>query len=125
MLQEVEESTAILLPMAEQEERPPPAGGGHREERKYRDDFSAGRSPDQRMEYEDSTPMERRPTLPVTEILAAEQQERSWERDREMVSPQRSRQRPRNRGPRHGWTEHRCASTPPEGRQSTPAQGWH
>jgi hypothetical protein len=62
-----------------QEERHPPAGGGHREERKYRDDFGAGRAPDQRMEYEDSIPMERRPTLPVTEILAAERQERSWE----------------------------------------------
>jgi hypothetical protein len=31
------------------------------------------------MEYEDSVPIERRPTLPVTEILAAERQERSWE----------------------------------------------
>jgi hypothetical protein len=62
-----------------QEERRPRAGGGHRDERKYRDDFGAGRAPDQRMEYEDSTPMERRPTLPVTEILAAERQERSWE----------------------------------------------
>ena len=31
------------------------------------------------MEYEDSVPMERRPTLPVTEILAAERQERSLE----------------------------------------------
>ncbi len=50
-----------------------------REERKYRDDFGAGRVPDQRMEYEDSIPMERRPTLPVTEILVAERQERSWE----------------------------------------------
>jgi hypothetical protein len=40
---------------------------------------SAPGAPDQRMEYEDSTHMERRPTLPVTEILAAEQQERSWE----------------------------------------------
>ena len=62
-----------------QEERHPPAGGGHREEQKYRDDFGAGRAPDPRMEYEDSIPMERRPTLPVTEILAAERQERSWE----------------------------------------------
>jgi hypothetical protein len=62
-----------------QEERRPPAGGGHREERKYRDDFGAGRTPDQRMEYEDSVPIERRPILPVTEILAAERQERSWE----------------------------------------------
>jgi hypothetical protein len=31
------------------------------------------------MEYEDSIPIERPPTLPVTEILAAERQERSWE----------------------------------------------
>jgi hypothetical protein len=31
------------------------------------------------MEYEDSIPIERRPTLPVMEILAAERQERSWE----------------------------------------------
>ncbi len=62
-----------------QEERHPPAGGGHREEQKYRDDFGAGRAPDLRMEYEDTIPMERRPTLPVTEILAAERQEQSWE----------------------------------------------
>jgi hypothetical protein len=62
-----------------QEERRPPAGGGQREEWKYRDDFGAGRGLDQRMGYEDSIPMERRPTLPVTEILAAERQERSWE----------------------------------------------
>ncbi len=34
-------------------------------------------TPDQRMEYEDSVPMERRPTLPVTEILTRERQERS------------------------------------------------
>jgi hypothetical protein len=62
-----------------QEERRPPAGGGHREEWKYRDDFGARHAPDQRMEYKDSIPMERRPTLPVTEVLAAERQERSWE----------------------------------------------
>jgi hypothetical protein len=31
------------------------------------------------MEYEDSIPVERRSTLPVTEILAAERQELSWE----------------------------------------------
>jgi hypothetical protein len=36
-------------------------------------------------------------------------------------SPQRSRQRPRNRRPRHGWTEHRRTRTPPEGRQGTSA----
>ncbi len=62
-----------------QEERRPPAGGGYREEQKYRDDFGAGRAPEPRMEYEDSIPMERRPTLPVTEILAAERQEQFWE----------------------------------------------
>jgi hypothetical protein len=62
-----------------QEERCPPAGGGHREEQKYWDDFGAGHAPDPRMDYEDSITMERRPTLPVTEILAAERQERSWE----------------------------------------------
>ncbi len=62
-----------------QEERRPQAGGGYREEQKHRDDFCAGRAPDPRMEYEDSIPMERRPTLPVTETLAAERQERSWE----------------------------------------------
>jgi hypothetical protein len=38
-------------------------------------------------------------------------------------SPQRSRQRPRNWRPRHGWTEHRRTCTPPEGRQGTSA-GW-
>jgi hypothetical protein len=31
------------------------------------------------MEYEDSVPMERRPTLPVADVLSAERQERSWE----------------------------------------------
>jgi hypothetical protein len=62
-----------------QEERRPPAGGGHRDERKYRDKFGAGHASEQRMEYEDSIPIERRPTLPVAEVLAAERQERSWE----------------------------------------------
>jgi hypothetical protein len=62
-----------------QEERRPPAGGGHRKERKYRDHFGPGRAPEQRLEYEDSVPIERWPTLPVTEILAAERQEGSWE----------------------------------------------
>jgi hypothetical protein len=61
------------------EERRPPAGGGHQEEGKYRDDFGAGHVPEQRLEYEDSIPIERWLTLPVTEILAAERQERSWE----------------------------------------------
>jgi len=54
-------------------------GGGYREEQKRRDDFRAGRAPDSRTECEDSIPMERRSTLPVNEILAAERQERSWE----------------------------------------------
>ncbi len=55
-----------------QEERRPPAGGGYREEQKRRDDFRNGRTPDSRMECEDSIPMERRSTLPVNEILASE-----------------------------------------------------
>jgi hypothetical protein len=62
-----------------QEERRPPAGGGYREEQKHWDDFCTGRAPNPRMECEDSIPMERRPTLPVNEILASESQERSWE----------------------------------------------
>jgi hypothetical protein len=45
---------------------------GYREEQKRRDDFRAGRAPDSRTECEDSIPMERRSTLPVNEILAAE-----------------------------------------------------
>jgi hypothetical protein len=60
-----------------QEERRPPAGGGHRDERMYRDEFGAGHASEQRMEYEDFVPIERRPTLPVAEVLAAERQERS------------------------------------------------
>jgi hypothetical protein len=51
-----------------QEERRPPAGGGHREERKYRDEFGAGHVSEQRMEYEDSAPIERRPIMPVAEV---------------------------------------------------------
>ena len=60
-----------------QEERHPPASGGQRDERKYRDEFGARHSSEQRMEYEDSIPIERQPTLLATEILAAERQERS------------------------------------------------
>ena len=60
-----------------QEERRPPVGGGHQDERKYRDEFGAGHASEQRMEYEDSIPIERQPTLLATEILAAERQERS------------------------------------------------
>ncbi len=62
-----------------QEERRPPAGSGCRDGRKYRDEFNIEHLPEQRMEYEDSIPMERRPTLPVADVLSAEQQERSWE----------------------------------------------
>jgi hypothetical protein len=54
-------------------------GGEYREEQKRRDNFRAGRTPDSRTECEDSIPMERRSTLPVNEILAAERRERSWE----------------------------------------------
>ncbi len=54
-------------------------GGEYREEQKRRDNFRAGRAPDSRMECEDPIPMERRPTLPVNEILAAERRERSWD----------------------------------------------
>ncbi len=53
-------------------------GGGYREEQKRRDDFRAGRAPDSRTECEDSIPMERRSTLSVNKILAAERRERSW-----------------------------------------------
>jgi hypothetical protein len=35
--------------------------------------------PEERVEYEDSVPMDRRPTLPVADVLGAERQERSWE----------------------------------------------
>ncbi len=35
------------------------------------------------MEYEDSVPMDRRPTLPVADILGADRQERSWESARQ------------------------------------------
>jgi hypothetical protein len=72
-----------------QEERCPPAGGGRRDERKYRDEFGARHVSEQRMEYEDSVPIERRPTLPVAEVLG--------ERARSgMVPPRHGRQGPRN-----------------------------
>jgi len=57
-----------------------PAGNGCRDEQKYRDEFNIkGDVPEERMEYEDSVPMDRRPTLPVADDLGAERQERSWE----------------------------------------------
>ena len=52
---------------------------GYREEQKRRDDSRAGRAPGSRTECEDSIPMERRSTLLVNEILAAERRERSWD----------------------------------------------
>jgi hypothetical protein len=109
-----------------QEERRPPAGGGYREEQKYRDDFSAGRAPDPRMEYEDSVPMERRPTLPGggdgdpgSREAGAVLGECSGAR--KVGPPQRSRQKLRNRRPRHGWIEHRRTRAPSERRQSASA----
>jgi hypothetical protein len=61
------------------EARHPPAGSGRRDERKYRDEFNTEHMPEERMEYEDSVPMDRRPTLPVADVLSVERQERSWE----------------------------------------------
>jgi hypothetical protein len=52
---------------------------GNRDGQKYRDEFNIEHVPKQRMEYEDSVPMERRPTLPVADVLSVERQERSWE----------------------------------------------
>jgi hypothetical protein len=70
--------------------------------------------------------MERRPTLPVMEILAAKQQEGSWESapvPGRWGRPSVADKGPRNLQPWHGWTEHGRARTTPEGRQGTPA-GW-
>jgi hypothetical protein len=50
---------------------------GNPDGRKYWDEFNIEHVPKQRMEYED--PMERRPTLPVADVLNVERQERSWE----------------------------------------------
>jgi hypothetical protein len=65
------------------------AGNGRRDERKYRDEFNIKHVPEERMEYEDSVPIYRRPTLPIADVLGAEQQERSWEslRDRGGSNP--------------------------------------
>jgi hypothetical protein len=57
----------------------PPAGNGRRDERKYRDEFNTEHKLEERMEYEDSVPMDMQPTLPVADVLGAERQERSWE----------------------------------------------
>jgi hypothetical protein len=57
----------------------PRAGNSRRDEGKYQDKFNTEHMPEERMEYEDSVPMDRRPTLPVADVLGAKQQERSWE----------------------------------------------
>jgi hypothetical protein len=57
-----------------------PAGNGRRDERKYRDEFNTGHMPEERMEYEDSVPLDKLSTLPVADVLCAERQEQSWER---------------------------------------------
>jgi hypothetical protein len=49
----------------------PPAGNGRRDERKYRDEFNTEHMPEERIEYEDSVPMDRRPTLPVADVPGA------------------------------------------------------
>ncbi len=51
--------------------------GEYRGEQKRRDNFRTGRAPDSGCE--DSIPMERRPTLPVSEVLEAERRELSWD----------------------------------------------
>jgi hypothetical protein len=50
----------------------PPAGDGRRSERKHLGEFNTEQAPEGRMEYEDSVPMDRQPTLPVADILGAE-----------------------------------------------------
>jgi hypothetical protein len=61
------------------EERRLPAGSSRQDEQKYRNEFNAEQMPEERVEYEDSVPMDRWPTLPVADVLGAERQERSWE----------------------------------------------
>ncbi len=51
--------------------------GEYRGDQKRRSDFRMGRAPAPRCE--DPVPMERRPTLPVSEILEAERRELSWD----------------------------------------------
>jgi hypothetical protein len=50
----------------------PPAGDCRRSERKHLGEFNTEHAPEGRMEYEDSVPMDRQPTLPVADILGAE-----------------------------------------------------
>ncbi len=45
----------------------------------FPDEFLANYEPEGRMEYEESTPMDRWPTLPVADILGAGRPERSWD----------------------------------------------
>ena len=51
--------------------------GEYRGDQKRRSDFRMGRAPAPRCE--DPVPMERRPTLPVNEVLEAERRELSWD----------------------------------------------
>jgi hypothetical protein len=55
------------------------AGGGCRDERKYLEEFDDEYMPEGRMEYEESIPIDRRPTLPVADILGAGRAEWSWD----------------------------------------------
>jgi hypothetical protein len=57
----------------------PTARDGHQDERKHLGEFNTEHAPEGRMEYEDSVPMDRRPTLPVADIPGEDRQERSWE----------------------------------------------
>jgi hypothetical protein len=57
----------------------PQAGDSRRDERKYPGELNTEHAPEGRMEYKDSVPMDRRPTLLVADILGADRQERSWE----------------------------------------------
>ncbi len=57
----------------------PAAGGGRRDEREYPDEFASKYAPEEKMEYEESVPKDRRPTLPVVDILGAGRPERSWD----------------------------------------------
>jgi hypothetical protein len=57
----------------------PTAGGCRREEMEYPTEFLANREPAGRPEYEESGPMDRRPTLRVADIRGTGRPERSWE----------------------------------------------
>ncbi len=56
------------------------AGGSCRDEMDCPDKFQAEYAPEGRMEYEESVPTDRRPTLLVADILGAGRPEQSWDR---------------------------------------------